>query len=977
MDMKKNKLTGKFLILMIAIALGTTVFSSAVDAVETNQQDNGKPDIQTLLTPEEKEWLLAHKTIRIAGPKAFPPFHYYEKDGALKGMASDYVTLILNYLNITPEIHGNLPWIEVLRGAEQRQIDFISCSAKTKERESYLTYTDPLLSFPLVIITKVNAPFIGGLDDLHGKKVAFIEGAAAYEWVRREKIKTIPFYVKTPLEALQAVSLGSAEAHIENLAAASYLIQKHGLSNLKVAAPTSNGNYNLHIAVRKDWPQLVSIINKVLPTITPQQHSKIRNKWLTVRYEHGIRKVDVAKWVLSTGGIISVILCFILIWNRRLNREIRHRKQAERELKAEKDLVSSLIDNAPTLFVAIDSQGRIIMMNQCMLKTLGYKVDEVVGKDYLSTIVPQREWDRLESVFKRLNTDNEPTINENHILSKDGKEFLIEWHGMPGFDINRKAPYFYGIGIDITERRRSEAALMESEEKYRQLVLHAPAGIYEFDMETLRFLSVNDVMCEYTDYTEAEFLALDPIELITEESQEKFFKLVDEVFAGNQNPQPAEYKIRGKNNREFWVLVNSRFYFEDGRPKRATAVVHDLTALRQAEAEKKQLEAQLNQAHKMEAIGTLAGGIAHDFNNILGIILGNTELAIDDVPEWNPTRLNLDEIKTASLRAKDVVRQLLSFARKTKLEKKPIHINHIVKESVKLLRSTIPSSIEIRQNISKNIGAILADPTQINQILINLCTNAAHSMPEGGILDITLQNLEYDEAGAEQISDLTPGQYVNLTVSDTGHGIAPEDLDRIFDPYFTTKDVGKGTGMGLAVVHGIVKGHNGRTRVESAPDKGTVFNIFFPVVEASAAVENETHTQLPMGRENILLVDDEISIAEIGRQMLKRLGYQVETKTNPMDALELFSSKSDQFDLVISDMTMPQMNGDILMKKFFEVRSDIPIILCTGFSEKVDEETAREIGFVEYMEKPLDMKNFAFKVRKVLDGTPRENRSSQ
>jgi len=383
--------------------------------------------------------------------------------------------------------------------------------------------------------------------------------------------------------------------------------------------------------------------------------------------------------------------------------------------------------------------------------------------------------------------------------------------------------------------------------------------------------------------------------------------------------------------------------------------------------ERKRLEAQLQQSHKMEAIGTLTGGIAHDFNNILGIILGNLELALDDVPEWNRAKFNLEEIRTASLRAKDVVRQLLSFARKTGLEKKPTNIIPFVKESLNLMRSSIPTSIEIFQNIAKDVDTILADPTQINQVLINLCTNADHAMPDGGMLEISLKNVELDEDTAAQYPDLDPGRYVNLTVSDTGQGINPEFKDRIFDPYFTTKEVGKGTGMGLSVVHGIVKSHGGAISVDSELRRGTAFSIFFPVVEEEAVIETDTIEELPTGSERILFVDDEESMVYIGRNRLERFGYKIEAKTSPVEALKLFRNNADQFDLVITDMTMPQMTGVQLAQKLLEIRPDIPIIICTGFSAKVDGEKAKKIGIRQYIEKPLNRSDLAKLVRKVLD----------
>jgi signal transduction histidine kinase/CheY-like chemotaxis protein len=423
----------------------------------------------------------------------------------------------------------------------------------------------------------------------------------------------------------------------------------------------------------------------------------------------------------------------------------------------------------------------------------------------------------------------------------------------------------------------------------------------------------------------------------------------------------VEYIALKKDGSTFPSAIHTNLIIRDNRAVGLRGILIDLT-------EQKKLESRLRQGQKMEAIGKLAGGIAHDFNNIIGIILGNAELAIDDVPDWNPARHNLEEVRIASLRAKDVVRQLLSFARKTMLEKKPTNIIPIITESLSLLRSSIPTSIEIRQNIPKDVNTILADPTQIHQVLINLCTNANHAMPDGGIFEVSLKHATFDENAAAQYTDLNPGRYVNLIVRDTGHGIPNEEIDRIFEPYFTTKEVGKGTGMGLAVVHGIVKEHNGIITVESELGKGTTFSIFFPVVTKEAAAKDETNEKLPTGNEKILFVDDEESIVKLGCQRLERLGYKVEATISPIEALELFRSKPNQFDLIITDMTMPLMTGDKLVREILNIRPDMPAIISTGFSEKIDEKKAKTIGAVGYIEKPHDKIELAKIVRQVLNG---------
>jgi PAS domain S-box-containing protein len=510
---------------------------------------------------------------------------------------------------------------------------------------------------------------------------------------------------------------------------------------------------------------------------------------------------------------------------------------------------------------------------------------------------------------------------------------------------------------EVEDRKRAEKALGASEEKYRLLFENANDAIFIAQDGFIKF--PNPQALKMTRYTEEELSKIPFVNLIHPQDRDLILERHKKRLAGEDLPMTYSFRIISKSGEELWVQINAAVITWEDRPATIN-FLRDIT-------EQMHLEQHLQQSQKMESIGTLAGGIAHDFNNILGIIIGNTELALNKIPKENKAQSNLEEIRTASLRARDVVKQLLSFARKTDLEKKPIIIASIIEESLKFLRSSVPTSIDIRQNISKEIDTIMADPTQIHQVLLNLCTNAVHAMPDGGILEVALKNMELDEAIAARYADLKPGRYVNLIVNDTGHGIPEEEMDRIFDPYFTTKEVGKGTGMGLAFVHGIVKSHEGWLSVESEPGKGTIFSIFFPAVEKEAVIETETAEEVPAGNERILLVDDMESMVFVGQYRLEKLGYRVVTRMDPVEALELFRADPQRFDLVITDMTMPRMNGDRLVKEMLKIRPDLPTILCTGFSEKIDEVKAKKIGIREYIEKPLRMIDLAKAVRKVLD----------
>ena len=388
------------------------------------------------------------------------------------------------------------------------------------------------------------------------------------------------------------------------------------------------------------------------------------------------------------------------------------------------------------------------------------------------------------------------------------------------------------------------------------------------------------------------------------------------------------------------------------------------------------LEEKLRQAQKMEAIGTLAGGIAHDFNNILAAVIGYADLAKDKLPADSAAMPDIAAIITAGNRARNLTKHILAFSRQGVHERIPLSLDRVVKEVLSLMRSTLPTTIEIRQDLAA-VGLVLGDPTQMHQVIMNLCTNAYHAMREkGGVLAVGMSNVAVESGMVQFPIDLPPGNYVQLAVTDTGCGMHPEDLSRIFDPYYTTKVEGEGTGLGLAVVHGIVKSHQGTISAHSEPGKGSTFHVYLPLLDRTEGEqETEREEPIPGGHERVLFVDDEPVIANMGKQMLEKLGYEVIIRTNGIEALELFREKSEIFDLAVTDMTMPQMTGVELAKELLRIRADMPIILCTGFNYSITEERARAVGIREFVMKPLMMREIAAVIRKVLD-QPKESMTS-
>ena len=419
----------------------------------------------------------------------------------------------------------------------------------------------------------------------------------------------------------------------------------------------------------------------------------------------------------------------------------------------------------------------------------------------------------------------------------------------------------------------------------------------------------------------------------------------------------------------FPVIVHVNPVIRENKPVGLRGLVIDITEHKLAEQEKKKLEIRLQQSQKMESIGTLAGGIAHDFNNILFSIIGYTEMALDDIEKGTPLHNNLQEVLIAGQRAKDLVKQILTFSRQADQELKPLKVQLVVREALKLIRSSLPSTIEINQDISNTCGLVMADATQIHQVVMNLFTNAFHAMEDrGGKLEVTLKEINLD---LDDLKDpaMLPGSYACLTVADTGSGIDQSIIDRIFEPYFSTKEKDKGTGIGLAMVHGIVKSYGGNIRVYSEPGKGTLFHVYLPVIESKADVQKiQPIESARNGSERILCVDDEYQIVRLEAQILERLGYQVVTRTSSIDALETFRAEPDKFDLVVTDMTMPEITGVQLSQKLRDIRADIPIIMCSGFGEQMNSKKTNIVKINAHAVKPLVKSELARIIRQVLDG---------
>ena len=834
--------------------------------------------------------------------------------------------------------------------------------------------------------------------------------------------------------------------------------------------------------------------------------------------QHGIRMLEYFIAALIATGLFTVFLILFLLDRLILSRlwgmstrvreiadegdpSLRLEEQSPDEIGSLASMINSMLASLETYHqeqVKADERYRAIVQDQTELicrctpdgvvtfandsfaRSLSRQSDELIGKEFSSFII---EEDRpfLKKLFSQ-ECSMEHDSFEVRVISPDDTEHWYHWNYTTIFEDNRLPFKMQLVGRDITDRKRAELALQESEDYLRSLFNSISCGVVVIDPEKHIICDINasalkqmnrekqDVIgnlchdficpaevgkCPITDlkhtvdlserillnsagesvpilktvipivrngrkYLIESFMNIQDLKKAEEElrkREEMYRRFFEQDLTGDfvatpdgqiVDCNPAFVKIFGYDSVEEMKEANILSIFSDHSlsgtfadtlrekellenlhlelKKRGGTPVHtignyiavlsetgELTQIRgyvYDDTERVMLEKDHRQRQKMEAIGTLAGGIAHDFNNILTAIIGYSEIVINSLENNTSVQRDLDQVLKAAERAKDLVKQILTFSRGTEQELKPVQVNLVVYEVLKLLRATLPMTIEISQDI-RSSSLIMADPTQIHQILMNLCTNARDAMIEkGGKLTVTLCDTISGHDFTCKYSQIKPGKHMMLSVNDTGHGMTPDIIERIFDPFFSTKDTSKGTGLGLSMVHGIVKSIGGIITVESKPDKGTTFSVFFPIIEDQKILDHTIKTPISGGSERILFVDDEKIIADMVTRMLEHLGYEVSANTDSTEALEVFRSSPHMFDLVITDMTMPGMTGVDMAKELMKIRQDIPIILCTGYSESITEESAKNMGIREFVMKPFVMEKLATVIQEVFAGQP-------
>ena len=720
--------------------------------------------------------------------------------------------------------------------------------------------------------------------------------------------------------------------------------------------------------------------------------------WLRMYGERvGVFKSEVGVALVA----VAYTFCFIwLIWlvAKSVNTADALRRQADEALRREHAFISAVLDTEGALWLFSIGRGRIRRFNRACEAITGYSTIEVTGRVFWEFLVPPEELAGVKKTWEALKTGDFPNTYENYWVTKNGSPRLISWSNTSLTDEKGDVEYIIGTGIDITERNLAEISLRESEERFRAIASNSPDHLLVQNLALRYTLVINPQF----GLTEQEMIGKTDFDFLLKDDAERLTRIKKKVLEtgspirlelpiasprGEQQSFEGSYipKRDGKGQINgligYFRNVTERNQIEDDLRKvrdelelRVQERTNELTEaydrLVEETKEREKLEEKLRQAHKMEAIGTLAGGIAHDFNNILAAIIGFAEMIEEDISEDSTSLQHIRRVLSAASRGRDLVRQILTFSRKTDNVRGQMSLTPIIHETIHFLRASIPKTIEIVFTTTADSDTIVASPGELQQIIMNLGANAALAMHKnGGTLEVSLKNLNLNNEAQQFFPEIQPGDYLQLSVRDTGIGITPDALSRIFEPFFTTREVGKGTGMGLAVVYGIVRDLGGTITVESEPGIGSTFRVLLPKATSDKVSELDKDPSISSGKGRILFVDDEDFLVEWGQAVLERLGYTVRAFTDATDALMAFSSDPAQFDLIITDQTMPNMTGIQLARKVMEIRNNIPIILCTGHSDSVSSEKAKEAGTKEFLMKPLGRQELAEAIWRVFDTT--------
>ncbi|MGA8241115.1 MAG: PAS domain S-box protein, partial [Desulfobacterales bacterium] len=720
--------------------------------------------------------------------------------------------------------------------------------------------------------------------------------------------------------------------------------------------------YRIHEAPLDHKPPLREAINFFHPEDRPQLELAINHA-----LDHGEPYDMEIRFITAQGNHLWVrTICQPEIINGKVVRllgtfqDITNRRRVEEALKESKTFLENITDVA---YMA-DDQGNVLWVNPAAERVTGLPPEDIIGKPFLPLFI-EADYPFIIDVYKRTLAGESL---ENKFTFKSG--VTCQFTSLPKRNQHGDIVGIFGVARDISDRLSAERALQTSEARLKKAQAMAKVGNWEYDIATGKVWGSEEAFRIYGIERTSEFLPLDIVESYMIDAERVNQALVDLIAQKETND--IEFQIQ-PNPREGLIHIHSMADLvcdEDGKPVKVVGVIQDITENKRSEKEREELEGKLRQAQKMEAVGRLAGGVAHDFNNMLTVIIGHASLAIEDVDPSLPLYTKLEEIRNAGERSADLTNQLLSFARKQTISPRVIDLNKTVKDMTSMLQRLIGEDIDLAWLPGDKVWPVKMDPSQINQILANFCVNSRDAITDVGKITIETGNAVFDETYCADHPGFIPGEYVLLAISDNGCGMDAETLDNIFEPYFTTKEFGKGTGLGLATVYGVVKQNNGFISVYSEPNQGTTFKVYLPRYRSKADFLPEKAKDLPAerGHETILLVEDEAAILKMTTMMLERLGYQVLAARTPGEAIRFAQEYVGKIHLLVTDVVMPEMNGRDLAKNILSTHPNLKRLFMSGYTANVIAHHGVLDEGVNFIQKPFSREKLGFKLREVLDG---------
>ncbi|MHB8138993.1 MAG: PAS domain S-box protein [Smithellaceae bacterium] len=906
------------------------------------------------------------KEITVVLDDNYPPYIFRDAKGHLQGILVDEWRLWEEKTRIKVDLQG-MDWDKALNTIAEGNAHVIDTIFRTEERDKILAFSAPYASIDVPVFFHSSISGIKGVESLQGFTIGVKAGDACIDYFKKHGINTLREYPSYESIVRDAVKQKIKVFCIDAPPGYYYLYKMNIQEQYQQTAPLYTGQF--HRAVRKERMDLLKIVEDGFAKISSKEHEEIEKGWRGSK----IILTPYLTYILYLFGGLAILGAMLLLWNYMLRRKVAKKtvqlQEAIDSLEKSEEKYRKLFENAnEAIFVVQDS--KLVFLNPMTRMIARYSAEELMTKPFVEFVHPDDRDMVFENYLRRIKGEDIPDRYSFRIITQDShirwvelSTVMISWNGNPA-SLN--------FMVDVTDRKQAEEDLRQSEEKYRELIQFAPAGIYEVDYETGRLTSVNDGICEYTGYTRDEFLNTTFSSFFTEDSQKLMSERLEKLIAGEKISQKVEYCIRSKNGEEIWMLLTARYIYKDGKLKGATGVAYNITERKQAEEEKRRLEERLRRAEKMEALGQLAGGVAHDLNNVLGVLTGYSELLLAEIPEGQRSRNYVEKILKSTEKGAAIVQDLLTLARRGVTASEVIGLNDVVSDFIKTpvfedIKDYHPQ-VTFRIECQEALLNIKGSPVHLEKALMNLLSNAAESIDGPGEVAIRTENRYLDKPirGYDEIKE---GDYVVLTVSDTGMGIPAESRDKIFEPFYTKKTMGRsGTGLGLSIVWGTVKDHNGHIDVQTEVGRGTAFTLYFPATrEELTAPQRKVPIDRYMGNgESVLVVDDIAEQRDVACALLQKLGYDVHAVSSGEEAVEYL--REHKADLIILDMIMaPGMDGLDTYRSVLKLHPKQKAIIVSGFSETYRVDIAQALGAGAYVRKPYVQEKLGTAVKKELN----------